>query len=78
MSKKEFIEKLKANHIDPENVCFDDALKDDVFCVRNNYSIYEVFYRERGAEYNLKRFSTLSQALEYLYNRLIEITPSSL
>ena len=69
------LEKLAGNGISPKNVCFDDEITDDVFCVRNNYNTFEVFYRERGKEYHMQRFSTLSQALEYLYDAIIKITP---
>ena len=74
MSKQEFLKKLVENGIDLDNICFNDGAKDDVFCVRENYNRVEVFYRERGNEYDLRNFSTLSQALEYLLSKILKMT----
>lgn len=74
MNKQDFLKSLSQNNIGLENICFNDEVKDDVFCVRENYTCVEVFYRERGKEYDLQKFSTLSQALEYLLNKILKMT----
>lgn len=74
MNKQDFLKGLSEKNISPENICFNDEVKDDVFCVRENYACIEVFYRERGKEYGLQKFSTMSQALEYLYNKILKMT----
>ena len=48
MNIREFDSILIDNNISPENVCFNNNVADDVFCVRENYDRIEVFYRERG------------------------------
>ncbi|MEG1886915.1 MAG: hypothetical protein RR177_02210 [Oscillospiraceae bacterium] len=74
MNKQDFFKSLSENNIDLENICFNDGVKDDVFCVRENYTCVEVFYRERGKEYDLQKFLSLSQALEYLLNKILKMT----
>ena len=74
MNKQDFLKRLSENNISLENICFNDEVKDDVFCDRENYTCVEVFYRERGKEYDLQTFPTLSQALEYLLNKILKIT----
>lgn len=71
MNINEFIEILIKYNIDPNIVCFNDKIKDDVFCVMDNYNSVDVFYRERGREFELKNFSTQSDALEYLSNKIL-------
>lgn len=70
MTKEQFFRILKANNISLDLVCFDDNIKDDVFCINHNYTYWEAFYRERGKEYDVKKFATESEALEYLLERL--------
>ena len=43
MNKNEFVEILIKYNIDPNIVCFNDKIKDDVFCVMNNYNAVDVF-----------------------------------
>lgn len=74
MNKQEFLIKLSENDISLDNICFNDGVKDDVFCVRENYNRFEVFYRERGKEYDAKSFLTLSEALEYLLDKILKMT----
>ena len=71
MNKNEFVEILIKYNIDPNIVCFNDKIKDDVFCVMDNYNAVDVFYRERGREFGLQKFSTQSDALEYLSNKIL-------
>lgn len=74
MNEKEFINSLSEHGINPNNVCFDDNTSDDVFCVNANYGRVEVFYRERGKEYDLHIFQTMSSALEFLLERMLTIS----
>lgn len=71
MDIKEFESILIDNNISPENVCFNNNVADDVFCVRENYGRIEVFYRERGKEFDMQVFQSLSPALEYLLDKMI-------
>ena len=71
MNKNEFVEILIKYNIDPNIVCFNDKIKDDVFCFMDNYNAVDVFYRERGREFDLQKFSTQSDALEYLSNKIL-------
>lgn len=50
MDKQAFLKKLCEYGIDTNIVCFNDSVKDDVFCVINNYGYTDVFYRERACK----------------------------
>lgn len=69
MTKAEFLERLKTHNIDQTLVVFEDAAKDG-YCVRKNHLRWEVFYRERGKEYDCVGFPSESNALQYLFNKL--------
>ena len=71
MNIEEFNNILILNQISPENVCFNNNVADDVFCVRENYGRIEVFYRERGKEFDMQVFQSLSLALVYLLDKMI-------
>lgn len=66
MDKKQFLSALQSAGIEPHLVCFNDYIKDDVFCVIETYGRIEVFYRERGKEFSKRNFEVLSDALSYL------------
>ena len=66
MNKNEFISALQNNGINSNLVCFNDYIKDDVFCVIESYGKIEIFYRERGKEFFKREFEVLSDALNYL------------
>lgn len=72
MTKKQFLVLLEENNIDENLVVFDDTIKEG-YCVRKNYFRWEVFFRERGKEYESVGFPSESDALEYLYNKLYSI-----
>lgn len=74
MNKQEFTAALSKNGIDPKIVCFNDKTKDDIFCVMENESCVNVFYRERGRHFNEFRFNTLSDGLTYLLDYILKIT----
>ena len=74
MDKPAFLKKLCEYGIDTSIVCFNDSAKDDVFCVINNYGYTDVFYRERGCEYDRHRFLSQPEALQYLLNKILTIS----
>lgn len=74
MDKADFLSILKENNVDLSNICFNDNVKDDVFCVMEYANTVDVFYRERGKKHNLRSFSNLSNALTYLADYIIQMT----
>ena len=72
MTKTEFLELLDKHNINKNIVVFDDNITDG-YCVRKNYYRWEVFFRERGKEYDLLGFSSESDALQYLFDKLYSI-----
>ena len=71
MTLSEFNKKIKALGIDCHIVRFNDSISDDIFFVNYNYGRYIVGYRERGVAYDVKPFTGLGEALDYLFS-LIE------
>ena len=69
MTKAEFLELLKKHDINEDIVVFNDTIKEG-YCVRKNYCRWEVFFRERGIEYDCKGFPSESNALQYLFDKL--------
>ena len=59
-------------NINENLVVFDDAIKEG-YCVRKNYFRWEVFFRERGKEYDCIGFPSESNALQYLFDKLYSI-----
>ena len=72
MTRIEFSELLRAHNIDENIVVFNDTVKEG-YCVRKNYFRYEVFFHERGEEYDCVGFPSESNALEYLFEKLCSI-----
>lgn len=72
MTKTDFLELLKKYNIDVNLVVFDDPIKDG-YCVRKNYYRWEVFFRERGQEYNCIGFPSENNALQYLFDKLYSL-----
>ena len=72
MTKAEFLELLKKYNINENLVVFDHAIKEG-YCVRKNYFRWEVFFRERGKEYDCVGFPSESNALQYLFDKLYRI-----
>ena len=69
MTKVEFLELLKRYNIKEDVVVFDDPIKDG-YCVRKNHLRWELFFRERGKEYDCIGFPSESNALQYLWDML--------
>lgn len=72
MTKVEFLELLKRYNIKEDVVVFDDPIKDG-YCVRKNHLRWELFFRERGKEYDCIGFPSESNALQYLWDMLRKI-----
>ena len=60
------------NDFEMDTSSFDDAIKEG-YCVRKNYFRWEVFFRERGKEYDCVCFPSESNALQYLFDKLYSI-----
>ena len=72
MTRLDFFRLLKKHHIDPTLVVLDDPIKEG-YCIRQNHFRWEVFYRERGKEYDCIGFPSESNALQYLSDKLYDI-----
>lgn len=72
MTKNDFSSLLKQYNIDSNLVVFDDSVKEG-YCIRKNHFRWEVFFRERGKEYDCVGFPSESDALHYLFNKLYKI-----
>ena len=72
MTRVEFFDLLKKYNINEKLVVFDDAMEDG-YCIRKNYYRWEVFFRERGKEYECMGFPSESNALQYLFDKLYHI-----
>lgn len=72
MTRDEFLKLLKENNIDESAVVFDDPIKDG-YCIRKNHFRWEIFFRERGKEYNLTGYPSESDALAALFEKLVQL-----
>lgn len=72
MTRVEFLELLKKYSINEKLVVLDDTMEDG-YCIRKNYYRWEVFFRERGKEYDCIGFPSESNALQYLFDKLYNI-----
>ena len=71
MTHVEFVDLLKENKIDTSIVHFENSVADGYYVLKN-YHRWEVFYRERGKDYDCIGFPTESDALEYLLKKLLK------
>lgn len=71
MTRSEFMDFLESNNISPSLVHFENSVEDGYYVLKNYYRT-EVFYRERGKEYESIGFPSESDALEYLLKKLSE------
>jgi hypothetical protein len=72
MTRIEFLSLLKKYNIDEKLVVFDETMKEG-YCIRKNCFRWEVFFRERGKEYDCIGFPSESNALQYLFDKLYSI-----
>ena len=71
MTYVEFVDLLKENKINTSIVHFENSVADGYYVLKN-YHRWEVFYRERGKDYDCIGFSSESDALEYLLKKLLK------
>ena len=69
MTHNEFITLLNQNNIDSNTIHFENSVADGYYVLKNYYR-WEVFYRERGKDYDCVGFPSESDALEYLLGKL--------
>ena len=71
MTYVEFVDLLRENKIDTSIVHFENSVADGYYVLKN-YHRWEVFYRERGKDYDCIGFPSESDALEYLLKKLLK------
>lgn len=71
MTRTEFLQELEDHNIDKSGIIFDPSPLDEGYCVRKNYYRWEVFWRERGQNYEVLGFPSESDALQHMLHRLI-------
>ena len=69
MTRIEFLELCKTNNISTNLIHFENSVADGYYVLKN-YHRWEVFYRERGKDYDCVGFPSESNALEYLLRKL--------
>ena len=69
MTKDEFIKLLDNSSVSSNLVHFENSVADGYYVLKN-YHRWEVFYRERGKDYDCIGFPSESDALEYLLKKL--------
>ena len=71
MTYVEFVDLLKENKINTSIVHFENSVADGYYVLKN-YHRWEVFYRERGKDYDCIGFPSESDELEYLLKKLLK------
>ena len=71
MTYNEFVDSLRENNVDTNLVNFENSVADGYYVLKN-YHRWEVFYRERGKDYDCVGFPSESDALEYLLKKLVK------
>ena len=69
MTYNEFVDLLRENNVDTNMVHFENSVADGYYVLKN-YHRWEVFYRERGKDYDCVGFPSENDALEYLLRKL--------
>ena len=69
MTRIEFLELCESKNIATNLIHFENSVADGYY-VMKNYHRWEVFYRERGKDYDCVGFPSESDALEYLLKKL--------
>lgn len=70
MTRIDFIEVLENSNIPANFVHFQNSVEDGYYILKN-YHRWEVFFRERGKDYNCVGFPSESDALNYLLDKLM-------
>ena len=71
MTHTEFVTLLEKNNIEATIVHFENSVADGYYVLKN-YHRWEVFFRERGKDYDCIGFHSESDALEYLLEKLVK------
>lgn len=69
MTKEEFFEVIESKSVSSNLVHFENSVEDGYY-IHKNYYRWEVFFRERGKDYDCVGFPSESDALEYLLKKL--------
>lgn len=70
MTRIEFLELCESKNISTNLIHFENSVADGYYVLKN-YHRWEVFYRERGKDYDCVGFSSESDALIYLADKLM-------
>ncbi len=71
MTKEEFFEAIESKSVSSNLVHFENSVADGYYVLKN-YHRWEIFYRERGKDYDCIGFPSESDALEYLLKKLVK------
>ncbi len=71
MTHTEFVTLLKKNNIEATIVHFENSVADGYYVLKN-YHRWEVFFRERGKDYDCIGVHSESDAFEYLLEKLVK------
>ena len=69
MIRTEFLELCESKNISTNLIHFENSVADGYYVLKN-YHRWEVFFRERGKDYDRVGFPSESNALEYLLEKL--------
>lgn len=69
MTRMEFVTLLENHNISPTIVHFENSVADGYYVLKNHHR-WEVFFRERGQDYDCVGFPSESNALNYLLEKL--------
>lgn len=70
MTRTEFLELCRNSNISTNILHFENSVADGYYVLKN-YHRWEVFFRERGTDYECMGFPSESDALNYLSDKLI-------
>lgn len=70
MTKTEFLELCESKNISTNLIRFENSVADGYYVLKN-YHRWEVFFRERGKDYDCVGFPSESDALIYLADKLM-------
>ena len=70
MTRTEFLDLCESKNIATNLIHFENSVADGYYMLKN-YHRWEVFYRERGKDYDCMGFPSESDALIYLANKLM-------
>ena len=70
MTRTEFFELCESNSISANHIHFETSVADGYYVLKN-YHRWEVFYHERGKDYDCVGFPSESDALIYLADKLM-------